>query len=75
MGSECIKKQLTAAKLIRPQSIVDIVQEFLKLYQFLKKKKPPAPPVIKTAEVKLEVKPDEIKPDTVSKNFKKSPFL
>ena len=79
MGSECIKKQLTEAKLIRPQSIVDIVQEFLKLYQFPKKKKPP--PVNKTAEVKpeevkpvgvkpeevktVEVKPDEVKPDEI----------
>ena len=61
-----IKKQLTAAKLIRPQSIVDIVQEFLKLYQFPKKKKPPqpSPPVTKIAEVKpVEVKPDEVKPE------------
>ena len=80
MGSENIKKQLSAAKLIRPQSIVDIVQEFLKLYQFPKKKKPP-PPVTKTAEVKpeevkpvevkpeevktVEVKPDEVKPDEI----------
>ena len=42
---------------------MDIVQEFLKLYQFPKKKKPP-PPVTKTAEVKpVEVKPEEDKPD------------
>ena len=46
---------------------MDIVQEFLKLYQFPKKKKPP-PPVTKTAEVKpeedkpVEVKPEEVKP-------------
>ena len=42
---------------------MDIVQEFLKLYQFPKKKKPP-PPVTKTAEVKPEeVKPVEVKPE------------
>ena len=42
---------------------MDIVQEFLKLYQFPKKKKPP-PPVTKTAEVKPEEdKPDEAKPE------------
>ena len=42
---------------------MDIVQEFLKLYQFPKKKKPP-PPVTKTAEVKpVEVKPEEDKPE------------
>ena len=71
MGSENIKKQLSAAKLIRPQSIVDIVQEFLKLYQFPKKKKPP--PVNKTAEVKPEeVKPDEIKPEEVKPEEDKS---
>ena len=44
---------------------MDIVQEFLKLYQFPKKKKPP-PPVTKTAEVKPEeVKPVEVKPEEV----------
>ena len=47
---------------------MDIVQEFLKLYQFPKKKKPPqpSPPVTKIAEVKpVEVKPEEDKPDEV----------
>ena len=47
---------------------MDIVQEFLKLYQFPKKKKPP-PPVTKTAEVKpVEVKPEEVKPKAKSEN-------
>ena len=41
-GSECIKKQFAVAKLIRPQTTEEVVQEFVKLYSFIKRKKPPS---------------------------------
>ena len=41
-GSEWIKKQFAVAKLIRPQTTEEVVQEFVKLYSFIKRKKPPA---------------------------------
>ena len=40
-GSECIKKQFAVAKLIRAQTTEEVVQEFVKLYSFIKRKKPP----------------------------------
>jgi ankyrin repeat protein len=40
-GSECIKKQLSHAKIIKPQIVDEVVQEFAKQYQFIKRKKPP----------------------------------
>ncbi len=42
-GSECIRKQLSVAKLIRPQSIDELIQEYVKLYNVIKKKRPPKP--------------------------------
>lgn len=41
-GSECIKVQFSAGKSIRPQAIDEVVQEFVKLYNFVKRKKPPS---------------------------------
>ena len=47
-GSECIKKQFAVAKLIRPQTTEEVVQEFVKLYSFIKRKKPPSANVSST---------------------------
>ena len=47
IGSDCIKEHLSVNKLIRPQIIEEINQEFVNLYKFAKtpKKKPiPVPP-------------------------------
>lgn len=41
-GSECIKVQFSAGKLIRPQAIDEVIQEFVKLYNLVKRKKPPS---------------------------------
>ena len=41
-GIESIRKQFSVAKLIRPQAADEVVQEFVKLYNVIKRKKPPA---------------------------------
>ena len=45
-GTDCIKDQLTQVKLIRPQTILETVQEFSNLYKIVKKKKPIVKPVV-----------------------------
>ncbi len=74
-GSDCIKNQLAAAKLIRPNNVDEVVQEFVKLYQFIKRKKPASnvpPPANKVNDsAKLEEastnakQPEEVKPPPV----------
>ena len=39
-GSNCLKKQMGPFKLIRMQNVDEIVNEYAKQYQFLKKKRP-----------------------------------
>ena len=39
-GSNCLKKQMGPFKLIRMQNVDEIVNEFAKQYQFIKKKRP-----------------------------------
>ena len=46
VGTDCIKDQLTQVKLIRPQTILETVQEFSNLYKIVKKKKPIVKPVV-----------------------------
>ena len=43
-GSDCIKSQLGVAKLIRQPNVDEVVQEFTKQYQFVKRKRPPPGP-------------------------------